>query len=474
MAAALRARGLGTGARVAIRLRPGIGLLTAIVGVLRAGAAFVPVDTEDAGRRAHRMLASIDIGLVVYGEPPPAGFPPGAGLDELIAEGGPAGSSLDVAPPEPTATAYVIFTSGSTGEPKAVPVSRRALAGYLDWAVTTYVPPGPHGVPLFTSIAFDLTLTSVLAPLAAGRTVRIAGAEQGVTGLTTMLARGEQFVFVKLTPSHLRLLLATLDAPLTAGSVGHLVIGGEQLPADLVRAWRRLCPGTVVVNEYGPTEATVGCCVHEIDPSDEVPSPVPIGRPIPGVLLRVLDERGDPVPDGVPGELYIGGPCLADGYLGQPRLTEQRFVVDLLSDPLAEGPAVLYRTGDLVRWEPDGVLCYLGRNDDQLKIRGYRIEPTEIESVIRKVPGVADCAVACWQRDADDQRLVAHVVASSGTSWAKLPAAIAAYLSDRLPEYMIPARFLPVPEIPQTSAGKADRRRLASPDDLTGPAAGAG
>src|SRR5262249_11782745 len=155
-----------------------------------------------------------------------------------------------------------------------------------------------------------------------------AGAEQGVAGLAAMLADGDRFGFVKLTPSHLRLLLATLEAPLSAGSVGYLVIGGEQLPADLVREWRRLSPDTIVVNESGPTAATIGCCVYVMRPSDDVPSPVPIGRPIPGVLLRVLDERGDPVPDGVPGEPFIGGPCLADGYLGQPHLTAERFVSD--------------------------------------------------------------------------------------------------------------------------------------------------
>ncbi len=461
--AALRAPGIGQGATVAIRMKHSVSLVTAIMGVLRAGAAFVPVDIRHADLRTARLLRLAGTGLVVHDtDEVPEGFPLAVEVAELLAEGqalDPRQAGLPVIGPE--AAAYVIFTSGSTGEPKAVQISRRALAGYVDWAVAAYLRFAQRGAPLFSSIAFDLTLTSVFAPLAAGQPVHIVEIERGINAVAAMLARGMSFAFVKLTPSHLRLLVAALEEIPAAGSVGCLVVGGEQLPSDLVRAWRKLSPDTVVINEYGPTEATIGCVVHEISPCEPVPSAVPIGLPVPGALLRVLDERGDPVPDGVPGELYIGGPCLADGYLTRPDLTAERFV----DDPLARALSVLYRTGDLVRWQPDGVLAYLGRNDEQIKIRGYRIEPTEVESAIRECGGVTDCVVTCWRRDADDVRLVAHVVARPDVTPADLIPTIADYLRGRLPEYLIPAHFMPAAHIPHTSNGKVDRRNLPFPDD---------
>ncbi len=461
IASALMKRGLGAGSLVAVYLEHCCELLAVLLGVLRAGAAFVPVDPADASRRSERMLLAAKVSLTVHGSKlPPGTAAPTARLAELLSEGAtPDTAGVPLPSVGPGETAYVIFTSGSTGEPKGVQVSRRALSGYVSWAATRYLRYGGSGAPLFTSIAFDLTLTQIFPPLAAGQTVHIVDRDAGVEGVAALLTQGVSFGFVKLTPAHLRLLMSALDVASMTGSVSCLVLGGEQLPADLARSWRQLSPGTVIVNEYGPTEATIGCCVYEIGPSEQVPSPVPIGRPAPGTVLRVLDERGDPVPDGARGELYIGGPCLADGYYGKPELTAERFI----ADPLAPPPATLYRTGDLVRWQPGNVLAYLGRNDDQIKIRGYRIEPAEVEAAIRECHGVVDCAVTCWARSSDDLRLVASIVPEPGKRWAETEPAVLSQLRRRLPGYLVPAHLVPVTAIPLTRSGKIDRRGLTLP-----------
>jgi amino acid adenylation domain-containing protein/thioester reductase-like protein len=467
VAARLWERGIGTGARVAIHLDHGAALVAVVIGVMRAGATFVPVDPRHTDARTARILHDSKADLLVHGERPvPAGGPPRIPAADLLAESGD-GAALPPTgrgafpPTDPEASAYVLFTSGSTGEPKGVVVPHRALAAYLDWATTRYLCRGPHGAPLFTSIAFDLTLTSALAPLCHGRTVHAVSVDRGVSGVADLLADGESFGFVKLTPGHLRVLLAELESRPARGRVSCLVVGGEQLPGDLVRAWHDVQPETVVVNEYGPTETTIGCCAYEIGPGEAgvAPARVPIGRPIPGVVLRVLDERGDPVPDGEPGELYVGGTCLADGYLDRPDLTAARFV----ADPVTGGAAALYRTGDLVRHLPGGDLVYLGRADGQLKVRGHRIEPAEVESAIRAAAGVRDSAVTAWVRAEDDVRLVAHVVVEPGADWTEIRTGIAETLADRLPPHLIPDHVQPVDRIPLDRNGKVDRRRLPEP-----------
>lgn len=458
IATALLRRGIGPGSLVAVRIEHRCELLAVLLGVLRTGAAFVPLDPGDASRRTERIPRTARADLTIHSAEGPGGS--AVGLAELLSEGAePDAAGLSPPPVDPAATAYVIFTSGSTGEPKGVRVSRRALSGYLSWATARYLRFGGDGAPLFTSIAFDLTLTQMFAPLMAGRTVHIVSRQEGVQGVAALLAAGVRFDFVKLTPAHLRLLIPAVEGGAGRGSIGCLVLGGEQLPADVVRAWRRLSPDTVIVNEYGPTEATIGCCVHEIGPGEPVPSPVPIGRPVPGAVLRVLDERGDPVPDGVAGELHIGGTCLADGYHGRPDLTAERFVADPFEPPRAR----LYRTGDLVRWQPGNGLAYLRRNDDQIKIRGYRVEPGEVEAAIRDCDGVVDCTVFCWARDSDDLRLVANVVPEPGRPWTEAEPGVLSQLRSRLPDYLIPAHFVPVPAIPLAPSGKVDRRRLQLP-----------
>nr|WP_275402453.1 amino acid adenylation domain-containing protein [Streptomyces sp. SID13031] len=459
IAAALHGRGIGAGCRVAVTLDHEPGLLESIIGVMRAGAAFVPVDHRAADQRVDRILqtAAVDLMIVSSAADPIRGVTPAT----LRREGEklPA-RALPLPDIDLDSTAYLLFTSGSTGEPKGVVVSHRSLANYLDWSVETYLCFGAGGAPLYSSIGFDLTITSLFAPLAAGRPVDLISSRQGIDGVAELLAQGRSFDFVKVTPSHLRMLVAACEARPPQGQISCLVVGGEQLPEDVVRAWWAISPQTVVLNEYGPTEATVGCCVHEVKAEQDLAGRIPIGTAIPGAVLHVLDERGDAVVDGVTGELFIGGVCLADGYFGRADLTEQRFGPGGDTD----APTRLYRTGDLVRKLPSGDLVYLGRNDDQLKVRGYRIEPAEIETALRRDPQVKDCLVGRWQRAVDDERLVGYVVPDPEAVWSALIERLTTNLAVQLPLHMVPDHFVRIDAVPQTVNGKIDRGSLPQPE----------
>jgi len=273
----------------------------------------------------------------------------------------------------PDNLAYVIYTSGSTGRPKGTMIPHRGVVNYLSWAVGAYRVEEGFGAPVHTSLAFDLTLTSLFAPWLAGRCALLLPESEGAASLGLMLAGPPPaetgFSLVKLTPAHLQL-LAEQPGAVAAGRTRTLVVGGEALFGKSLEAWRSAAPATRVVNEYGPTETVVGCCVYEAPAGVLGDGPVPIGRPIANSRLYLVDGQWRPVPLGTPGELLIGGAGLARGYLRQPGLTADRFIPDALGE--APGGR-LYRTGDRVRQRPDGVLEYLGRFDDQVKIRGFRI-----------------------------------------------------------------------------------------------------
>lgn len=444
--------GAGPDSVVAVGLPRSAAFVVAVTAVVRSGAAFLPIDPDEAPERAAFLLR--DSGAVLHVTP------------QWLRESGdaPAPERLP-APPDPASLAYVIYTSGSTGAPKGVLVAQDSAAGYVRWAAETLLgSAGPdEGVPLHSPVNVDLGVTSLLVPLVTGRPVHVLGADEPVAeGLPALLA-ARRYAFVKLTPSHLDLLRDTPDPAVTAAT-GRLVVGGEALHHAQLAPWRSAAPDTVAVNEYGPTEATVACCAHTFPAGDAGDGPVPIGGPIAGARLHVLDPDLRPVPDGEPGELCVGGPPVTRGYLGRPGLTAGVFV----PDPDAADGRRMYRTGDLVRRDADGRLVYQGRVDDQVKLRGHRIEPGEIEAALRALPGVAAAAVTVADRGRDTARLVAHVQ-RAGPVPAREPDGLRTALAAVLPAHMVPAELVYRDSLPVGASGKIDRSRLAAPEDVALP-----
>ncbi|MET7294798.1 non-ribosomal peptide synthetase [Streptomyces griseoloalbus] len=456
----LLARGIGPEDVVGVRLPRSADLLVALLGVLKAGAAYVPVDSDcPAGRLAY-IVEDTGLELMLV---PDAGAEEGTGTEggsktltvpavvaAAEAAGAPAHDPTDADRPAPLTAqtlAYVIYTSGSTGRPKGVTVQHDTLLRYLEFACAAY-PSLAEGALLHSPVAFDLTVTALYGPLLLGGQVRVGSLDREPEPGTAAGRPG----FVKATPSHLPLLTAL---PSGLSPTGELVVGGEMLIGDVVDRWRRTHPGATVVNEYGPTEATVGCCVFSIGPDDPIePGATPIGRPTPGTALHVLDERLNPVPPGTEGELYIAGGQVARGYLGRPALTAERFVA-------APGGGRMYRTGDIARMRADGHLEYLGRTDDQVKIRGYRIELGEVTSVVAARPGVRQAAVIAREDSSGDRYLAGYAVPEDGATVD--PAELREAVARVLPAYMVPAAVVVVGELPLTSNGKLDKDALPEP-----------
>jgi amino acid adenylation domain-containing protein/non-ribosomal peptide synthase protein (TIGR01720 family) len=434
----LIADGVGPGRYVAVSLPRSADLVVAVLAVLKAGAAYVPVEPDQPADRVAFVLDDSRPALV---------------LDDPDLVRGHDGHSADN-PSDDDRTrplthhdpAYVIYTSGSTGRPKGVVVEHRSVVNYLAWAGEAY--PGLRGAAVLHSpVSFDLTVTTLFGPLLVGGRIVVGDLDEDATP-------AERTTFLKATPSHLPLLGAV---PADLSPTGELVVGGEQMLGEAVDEWRRANPTAVVVNEYGPTETTVGCMEHRVEPGEPLaPGPVPIGHPAWNTRLYVVDDLLRPVPLGVPGELCIAGDGLARGYLNRPGLTAALFV----ACPFGTPGERMYRSGDLVRRRADGVVEYLGRIDDQVKIRGHRIEPGEVESALLRHPLVAEAAVVARDTGQGHARLVAYVVVVGGAE----PGELRAFLGDRLPAYMVPSAFVPLPALPVTPNGKLDRAALPAPD----------
>ncbi|HEY0605953.1 MAG TPA: non-ribosomal peptide synthetase, partial [Herpetosiphonaceae bacterium] len=373
----------------------------------------------------------------------------------------------------PENLAYIIYTSGSTGRPKGAMIPHGGLVNYLSWCAQAYNITEGNGTPVHSPIGFDLTVTSLFAPLITGQRVMLLPEDQGLDNLGAALAPDAALSLVKLTPAHVDLLNTMLPANTLAGRANALIIGGEALRAETVDAWRAFAPDTRLINEYGPTETVVGCCVYEVPPTGEVNSVIPIGRPIANTQLYILDRHLNPVPVGVPGELYIGGDGVGRGYLNRPELTAEKFI----ADPFSATPgARLYKTGDLARSFADGTIDFLGRIDHQVKVRGFRIELGEIEGVLSEHPAVGEVVVVAREDTPGDTRLVAYVVENreprtenlgddtDGSRFLVLGSALREFLAQRLPEYMVPSAFVVLDALPLTENGKVDRRALPAPE----------
>jgi len=473
LAERLRARGAGPEQIVGVRLPRGADLIVALLGVLKSGAAYLPLDPAYPEERIGLMVA--DAGAAVVLEPsPPAPLPQAGEGCRLVKIAQPPSPSNPL--PSPArgrgaggeGLAYLIYTSGSTGRPKGVAIEHRSAAALVRWARTVFSPAELAGVLASTSVCFDLSIFEIFVPLATGGRVilvedalrlRELPAEAGVTLINTV-------------PSALDALLRTGGLPPSVRTVN---LAGEPIPRDLVERVRRL-PGIRLLNLYGPSEDTTYSTWAEIQ---ETERPAPIGRPVAGTRAYLLDRELQPVPLGAPGELFLAGDGLARGYFRRPELTAERFVPDPFrnltdrtdptdrsdrSDRSRQPGDRLYRTGDLARRRADGVLEFLGRIDQQVKVRGFRIEPGEIEAALAQHPAVQEAAVGVWTSPSGDRRLVAWVAGD-------VPAAeLRARLGETLPAPMVPSAFVMLKALPRTANGKLDRKALPPPE---APAAGA-
>ncbi|WP_326824283.1 non-ribosomal peptide synthetase/MFS transporter [Streptosporangium sp. NBC_01756] len=457
----LRRRGIGPDDRVAICLEQSAELAVAVLGVLKAGAAYLPLDPDHPADRLAYVLSDAGARAVVttaglrdrLPDDLPAVLPDD--LDE--ADTGPVDSGVT-----PDDLAYVIYTSGTTGRPKGVAVQHRQVMVYLA-GVRERLEVEPGGAfGLLQSLAFDFGVTVFYLCLMTGGALHLIPSRTAGPELAAYF-RAHGIDYLKITPSHLAALLAdTAPAELLPRRL--LILGGEAAP----RGWAAGLAAVGrcrVVNHYGPTEATVGITTYAVEPGvtgaadTGAGTALPIGSPLPGARVHVLDGNLRPVPVGVPGEIHLGGDRLARGYLGRPGLTADRF----LPDPDGGPGDRMYRTGDLGRWLPGGELEFLGRRDLQVKIRGYRVELGEVESVLGDFPGVTQAVV-----ELRGGRLVAYLSGTAGAAAGE----VRAWLADRLPDYMIPVRYLWLDELPLKSHGKVDRSKLPEPETETESPAG--
>lgn len=456
----LRILGVGPEVLVGIFLPRSLDVLIGVLGILKAGGCYVPLDLASPEGRLNLVIDEAQLKVVLTRSEHLQRLPRIKRVLCLDTDWPDIAQQRENAAfPDGVSTlnlAYVLYTSGSTGRPKGVMIPHRGVVHYLRWCSLHYQVAAGTGSPVHSSLAFDLTVTSLFAPLLVGRCVVMVPEVPGVDALGSLLRGRQGFSLVKITPAHLDLLsqYLTIEELAEAGNV--LVIGGEALHSESLVLWRQHATNTRLINEYGPTETVVGCCIYEVTDVDTTTGTVPIGRPIPNTQVYLLDTTLRPVPLGVVGELYIGGIGLGRGYLYRPDLTAERFMPHPFS---TEPGARIYKTGDLARYiSTDGTLEYLGRVDQQIKLRGYRIELGEIEAALRSHPNVQDGVVILRENGERGPHLVGYVLARK----QPLPTSIELrdFLSERVPEYMLPSAFVLLTSLPLTANGKVDRRRL--------------
>ncbi|MEU3606826.1 amino acid adenylation domain-containing protein [Streptomyces sp. NPDC035033] len=467
-ASALAGHGVRPGDTVAVALPRSPEYVVALLAVLKAGAAYVPLDPRYPAAQVASMLDETRpravLALPGAGAPePPDTAAPRLAPDDLDAATGPA--ARDPLPaPHPLSAAYVMYTSGSTGRPKGIVVTHRDVAALAtDPAVGDGVRPA---VLLHSPAAFDASTFEIWTPLLRGGRLIVAPAHD-------LDAEEYADLVVRHRPDVLWLTAALFAVvaeyrPDCFTGVRQVWAGGEEVAPSAVRRVLAACPDTVVVNGYGPTETTTFATAHAVRALAPDAPAVPIGRPLAGTRAYVLDAGLQPLPPGATGELYLAGAGVARGYLGRPGQTAERFV----ADPYGPAGERMYRTGDLARRTPDGTLEYRGRTDRQVKLRGFRVEPGQIEAVLRDHPAVAQAVAGVRREDGGEPRLIAHVVPAKGAE--PTPDALRAFAGRRLPQYLVPHAFVLLDALPVTAHGKLDHAALPAAADRTGGRAPAG
>ncbi|HJT98678.1 MAG TPA: amino acid adenylation domain-containing protein, partial [Rhodanobacteraceae bacterium] len=450
IAQALIASGVSRGELVGLCAPRSVGMLAGLLGILRAGCAYVPLDRTFPDRRLHRMIERANLRRMVIGgrsDLPAAVAASGATFIDVSTPGA-ASSTAQLPEVRGDDPAYVLFTSGSTGEPKGVRVLHRNLVNFL---VSMRESPGLAADDVLcavTTLSFDIAGLEMYLPLVAGARVRIASEDECLDPrLLARVLRDSRTTVLQTTPTLLRMLVESGEADCLAGL--RLLVGGEAMPRDLANLVAGRC--RALWNMYGPTETTIWSALYRV-PSETETGPLPLGGPIANTSIYILDRERRPVPAGVRGEIWIGGDGVADGYLGNAELTTERFV----ADPFAAGRR-MYRTGDVgsVR---DGILHFHGRADDQVKLRGFRIELGDIEAAALEEPRVREAAATVRELGPNDTRLLLFVVARDDAS--DLPDALNERLRDALPPYMRPNHIVVVDALARTANGKIDRKAL--------------
>ncbi|MEP0858563.1 amino acid adenylation domain-containing protein [Trichocoleus sp. DQ-U1] len=481
----LQKQRITTESLVGICVERSLEMMVGLIGILKAGGAYVPLDPSYPQERLSFMLSDAQMPVLLTQQHLVEKLPHHTAkvicLDaewDWIAQESIASPASEV---NADNLAYVIYTSGSTGKPKGTLIPHRGLVNYLSWCSQAYAVEAGKGAPVHSSLSFDMTITGLFSPLLVGNRVILLSEAQGIEALSMALRHGSDFSLVKITPAQLDLLRHQLAPAEVAGRTKSFIIGGENLLAQSVAFWQKFAPDTVLVNEYGPTETVVGCCIYQVPLGKHQSGSIPIGRPIANTQLYILDRHLQPVPIGVIGELHIGGAGVARGYLNRPELTAEKFIPNPFKNLTPQPPSLrgqgencspplvgeglgersrLYKTGDLARYRADGTIEYLGRCDRQIKLRGFRIELEEIESVLAQHPQIRDVVVLI-REDEPGPKLVAYLVPQS----AAVPTVseLRSYLQQKLPEYSIPSAFVTLESLPLTPNGKVDRQGLPSP-----------
>jgi amino acid adenylation domain-containing protein len=471
----LRKKGAAADTIVGLMAAPSLDLVIGILGILKAGAAYLPLDPENPGNRIEFILKDSDVNILVT----TSGLGEYRKIDRWEREkvlidttdiqemALPTYYSMWLNAPV-TSMAYIIYTSGTTGKPKGVVVDHQGLVNYIWWAAERYVKNETGNFPLFTSISFDLTITSIFTPLITGNVIVMYGNDDNDNVvLIEKIIDDNKVEVVKLTPSHLRLVR---EKRMNPSAIKCFIVGGEELDASLARDISRNFKNNIeIYNEYGPTETVVGCMYYRFNRDTDTGRSVPIGIPINNMQVYILDIHCCPVPPGAAGELYISGDGVARGYLNNPELTADKFLFGFCRSNRSYRSHIsskLYKTGDQARWLDDRNMEFLGRIDHQVKIRGYRIELGEIESLLIQHDKIKEAVVTAEKDDSEDRQLCAYIIPEGvepGSNQGFDVSRLKEYLVEKLPHYMVPSFFITLEELPLTSHGKIDRKALPEP-----------
>ncbi|GMQ63594.1 amino acid adenylation domain-containing protein [Vallitalea maricola] len=444
----LRLLGIGPDSIVGIMANPSIEIIIGMLGIIKAGGAYLPIDVETPRERIMDILEDADVKLLLVNNDNidySYQVDKICVIEEIIND-----KTLLIDNLKPVSTSnnlvYVIYTSGSTGKPKGVLVEHRNLINYICWAKNMYLKDKNEVMPFYSSISFDLTVTSIFTPLLSGNQIIVYNSIEDDFVLHKIL-KDNKVTVIKLTPAHL-ILLKNIN--MSNSNLKRLIVGGDDLKASLAREISNSFSDNIeIYNEYGPTETVVGCMIHKYDEEKDNGVSVPIGYPTDNVQIYILDNDSNIVPIGVAGEIYIAGKGVVRGYIKRPELTDDKFI----DNPFGIGK--MYKTGDLGRWLPDGNIEFLGRIDNQVKIRGYRIELGEIEKYLLNYESINE-AVVMARGQGEEKEIIAYYVAEKEIDKSKLKK----QLTEKLPKYMIPQRLQQVDDLILTKNGKVNKKAL--------------